>query len=48
MEQRAKGFQLEERKPTKKGVFAKLPTQLPRTTAPNSVFALGQLRPLKG
>jgi Rrf2 family iron-sulfur cluster assembly transcriptional regulator len=41
-EQRAKGFEVVERKPTKKGVFAKFKPEPVRTTAPNSVFALGQ------
>lgn len=41
-EQRAKGFEVEERKPTKKGVFAKFKPEPVRTSAPNSVFALGQ------
>jgi Rrf2 family iron-sulfur cluster assembly transcriptional regulator len=40
--QRAKGYQIEERKPTKRGVFQKLRTEPVRTTAPNSVFALAQ------
>ena len=42
-EQRAKGFEVVERKPVKKGVFAKLKPEPVRTTAPNSVFALGQV-----
>ena len=41
-EQRAKGFQVVERKTSKKGVFAKFKPEPVRTTAPNSVFALGQ------
>jgi len=41
-EQRAKGFEVVERKPAKKGVFAKFKPEPARTTAPNSVFALGQ------
>lgn len=41
-EQRAKGFEVVERKPAKKGVFAKFKPEPVRTTAPNSVFALGQ------
>ncbi len=41
-EQRAKGFRPEPRKPSRHGVLRK-PKQEPlRTTAPNSVFALGQ------
>ena len=42
MEQRAKGFQAEERKPSKHGVFKKPKLQPVRTNAPNSVFAFGQ------
>jgi len=42
IEQRAKGFKVEERKPGKKGVFAKAKSEPVRTTAPNSVFALAQ------
>ena len=41
-EQRAKGFEVVERKPVKKGVFAKLKPEPVRTNAPSSVFALGQ------
>ena len=41
-EQRAKGFRVEERKPTKKGVFAKRKPEPARTAAPNSVFDLAQ------
>ncbi len=41
-EQRAKGFQVVERKPSKKGVFAKFKPEPIRPVAPNSVFALGQ------
>ena len=41
-EQRAKGFEVVERKPTKKGVFTKFKPEPVRSTAPNSVFALGQ------
>jgi Rrf2 family iron-sulfur cluster assembly transcriptional regulator len=41
-DQQAKGFTVEARKPAKKGVFAKFKPQPVRTTAPNSVFALGQ------
>ena len=42
-EQRAKGFAVKERKVAKKGVLQKLKPLAPvRTTAPNSVFALGQ------
>ena len=47
-EQRAKGFKAQERKPTRQGV-GKSPRQEPlRTTAPNSVFALGQSLLAKG
>jgi Rrf2 family iron-sulfur cluster assembly transcriptional regulator len=46
-EQRAKGFQVEERMATKKGVFQKPKTELVRPSAPNSVFALGQWLPAK-
>lgn len=42
IEQRAKGFKVEERKPGKKGVFAKAKVEPVHTTAPNSVFALAQ------
>lgn len=42
-EQRAKGFEVVERKPAKKGVFAKFKSEPVRSTAPNSVFALGQV-----
>ncbi len=41
-EQRAKGFEVVERKPAKKGIFTKIKSEPVRTTAPNSVFALGQ------
>jgi Rrf2 family iron-sulfur cluster assembly transcriptional regulator len=41
-EQKAKGFQVEERKTGKKGVFAKRKPEPVRTSAPNSVFALAQ------
>jgi Rrf2 family iron-sulfur cluster assembly transcriptional regulator len=48
-EQRAKGFQVQERKAaTKKGVLQKLKREPVRTTAPNSVFALAQALPLRG
>lgn len=48
-EQRAKGFQVQERKTTKKGVLQKLKPLAPvRTNAPNSVFALGQSLALRG
>lgn len=41
-EQRAKGVQVEERRPTKPGVFKKPVTHQPAPTVPNSVFALGK------
>jgi len=39
-EQKAKGFQVQERKPVQKGVFAKPRQEKPRPNTPNSVFAL--------
>jgi len=42
-DQRARGFKVPERKATKKGVLQKLKLEAPRPTAPNSVFALGQV-----
>jgi Rrf2 family iron-sulfur cluster assembly transcriptional regulator len=41
-EQRAKGFKAEERKPLRQGVGRRPAAEPFRTTAPNSVFALGQ------
>jgi Rrf2 family iron-sulfur cluster assembly transcriptional regulator len=41
-EQRAKGFKAEERKPSRQGVGRRPVAEPFRTTAPNSVFALGQ------
>ena len=41
-EQQAKGFQVQERKPAKKGVLQKPKAKPVHTTAPNSVFALAQ------
>lgn len=41
-EQKAKGFQVEERKPTQKGVFQKPRPPVARPGTPNSVFALAQ------
>lgn len=41
-EQRAKGVRIEERKPVKQGVARQPKPEPVRTTAPNSVFALGQ------
>jgi Rrf2 family iron-sulfur cluster assembly transcriptional regulator len=39
-EQKAKGFQVQERRPVQKGVFAKPRQEKPRSSTPNSVFAL--------
>ncbi len=48
-DQRAKGFQVEERKPAKKGVLQKIKPLAPvRTNAPNSVFALASSMALRG
>jgi Rrf2 family iron-sulfur cluster assembly transcriptional regulator len=41
-EQRAKGFEVKERRKTSKGVLAAPLRQTPRPMVPNSVFALGQ------
>ena len=41
-EQRAKGFKAEARKPSRQGVGRRPAAEPFRTTAPNSVFALGQ------
>ncbi len=42
-EQRAKGYQVKERAPKRKGIFKQpKPVEPVRTNAPNSVFALGQ------
>ncbi len=41
-EQKAKGFEVQERKPVQKGVFQKPRRETPRPSTPNSVFALGQ------
>ena len=41
-EQKAKGFQVEERKPVQKGVFQKPRPPVARPGTPNSVFALAQ------
>ena len=38
--QKAKGFQVQERRPVQKGVFAKPKQDKPRPSTPNSVFAL--------
>ena len=42
-DQRARGVKVQERKASKKGVLQKLKLDPPRPTAPNSVFALGQV-----
>ena len=47
-EQRAKGFQVIERKTGNKGVLKKPIAKLERPSAPNSVFALGQWLPSGG
>ena len=48
-EQRAKGFQVQERKPAKKGVLQKIKPLAPvRTNAPNSVFALANSLAMRG
>ncbi|MBC7706068.1 MAG: Rrf2 family transcriptional regulator [Rhodoferax sp.] len=47
-EQRAKGFKPEERKPSRQGVGRRPVAEPFRTTAPNSVFALGQSLLAKG
>jgi Rrf2 family iron-sulfur cluster assembly transcriptional regulator len=39
-EQKAKGFEVQERRPVQKGVFAKPKQEKTRPTTPNSVFAL--------
>lgn len=41
-EQKAKGFQVQERRPVQKGVFQKPRQEKVRPSTPNSVFALGQ------
>jgi len=41
-EQRAKGVEVEARRPAKPGVFKKPASQGPAPTVPNSVFALGR------
>ena len=47
VEQRAKGFKVQERKSSKKGVFAKLKPESVRSSVPNSVFALAQAWPAR-
>ncbi len=44
-EQKAKGFQVEERKTAQKGVYQKPRPPVARPGTPNSVFALGQVWP---
>lgn len=41
-EQRAKGFEVQERRPVQKGVFQKPKQDKPRPSTPNSVFTLAQ------
>jgi len=45
LQQRAKGFAVQERKTAKKGILKKPAPSLERPSAPNSVFALGQWLP---
>ena len=45
LEQRAKGFAVQERKPSNKGVLKKPAGTLDRPSPPNSVFALSQWLP---
>ncbi len=45
LEQRAKGFAVQERKSSKKGILKNPAASLARPSAPNSVFALGQWLP---
>ena len=47
-EQKAKGFQVQERRPVQKGVFAKPKQEKNRPTTPNSVFALANAWSSKG
>ena len=42
-DQKAKGFKVEERKVSTKGILAKLKPEPARSRVPNSVFALGQM-----
>ena len=46
-EQRAKGFQVKERKTGNKGILKKPVADFVRPSAPNSVFALGQWLPAR-
>jgi Rrf2 family iron-sulfur cluster assembly transcriptional regulator len=47
-EQKAKGFQVQERKTVQKGVFQKPRPPVARPGTPNSVFALGNAWPVRG
>ena len=42
VEQKAKGFKVQERKPVQKGVYSKPKQEQASPFTPNSVFALGQ------
>ena len=46
-EQRARGFEVQMRKPSKKGVHQKAKPVLAPQGVPNSVFALGQVWPVR-
>lgn len=48
VEQKAKGFQVQERKTVQKGVFQKPRPPVARPGTPNSVFALGQAWATRG
>lgn len=48
LQQKAKGFVVQERKPVNKGVKTKAPRPLLRPGVPNSVFALAQAWPRRG
>ena len=47
LEQKAKGFQVQTRKPGKKALLKQAAPTLPRPNAPNSVFALGNWLPTR-
>ena len=47
LEQRAKGFAVQDRKTRKKGILKNPASLVQRPSAPNSVFALGQWLPHK-